>query len=348
MQEHNRAKVLTAARDEFTERGFRDAKIDSDRRTRRAHPGRGLLQLPRQARPVLRRAGQARRTGDPGYPPTAHDRGRRAGRLRPRLVGPAPAGHRRGAQRDPARPRPAARDPGRRTHQPAVRAAHQPRARSCSGSPWNGSPGAPRPAAPGAGRRARADHAARREPARRRRARLRRAVRPGRAPAPSSPRSTSTTSGSPRTCRTSRRPGPSTNRGTPPAGDRRATRRARPGSTATACWPCSACTGCPPSRRRCAPHRPSADVTAVLVTGDPGELAPLARLAVAELRGCLRAGVPALGLAPAAARARRHRCGRRGGGRIRGQRRDRDRGPRSRGRIVARADGYGACHAAST
>lgn len=28
MQEHNRAKVLAAARDEFTERGFRDAKID--------------------------------------------------------------------------------------------------------------------------------------------------------------------------------------------------------------------------------------------------------------------------------------------------------------------------------
>ncbi|MEU8249719.1 TetR/AcrR family transcriptional regulator [Nonomuraea sp. NPDC048916] len=93
---------------------------------------------------------------------------------------------------------------------------------------------------------------------------------------------------------------------------------------------------------------PAAAVTAVLVTGAPGELAPLARLVVAEVCGCLRqafppyawprlrvvhdptgalaaaAGVPAVGDATEVAV------------RVRG------------GRIVARADGRGAGHAAAT
>ena len=38
--------------------------------------------------------------------------------------------------------------------------------------------------------------------------------------------------------------------------------------------------------------RAGADVTAVLVTGEPAELAPLARLVVAELAGCLREAFP--------------------------------------------------------
>ncbi|RCG28640.1 TetR/AcrR family transcriptional regulator [Sphaerisporangium album] len=93
---------------------------------------------------------------------------------------------------------------------------------------------------------------------------------------------------------------------------------------------------------------PGAEVTAVLVTGDPGELAPLARLVVADLCGCLResfppgawprlqvvhdesgavaaaAGVPAVGDDTETAV------------RVAG------------GRVVARADGRGACHAAAS
>ncbi|MBT2388463.1 TetR/AcrR family transcriptional regulator [Streptomyces sp. ISL-1] len=92
---------------------------------------------------------------------------------------------------------------------------------------------------------------------------------------------------------------------------------------------------------------PGATVTAVLVTANPGELAPLARLTVAGLRDCLRhafppsarprlqvlcddsgavaaaAGVPVVSEATEAAV------------RI------------AAGRIVARADGRGACHAAA-
>lgn len=92
---------------------------------------------------------------------------------------------------------------------------------------------------------------------------------------------------------------------------------------------------------------PGDDVTGVLVTGAPQELAPLARLTVAQLRTCLReafpttalprlqivhdesgalaaaAGVPAVSDATEAAV------------RVRA------------GRIAARADGYGACHAAA-
>ncbi|MEV0596988.1 TetR/AcrR family transcriptional regulator [Nonomuraea cavernae] len=93
---------------------------------------------------------------------------------------------------------------------------------------------------------------------------------------------------------------------------------------------------------------PAASVTAVLVTGSPDELAPLARLVVAEVCGCLRqtfpsyawprlrvvhdasgelaaaAGLPAVGDATEVA--------------VRVE----------AGRIVARADGRGACHAAAT
>ncbi|MET7717913.1 helix-turn-helix domain-containing protein [Streptomyces sp. NPDC005407] len=93
---------------------------------------------------------------------------------------------------------------------------------------------------------------------------------------------------------------------------------------------------------------PGATVTAVLVTANPGELAPLARLSVVGLRDCLRqafppsawprlqavcdesgalaaaAGVPAVSDATEAA--------------VRIE----------AGRIVARADGRGACHAAAS
>ncbi|RKR92127.1 TetR family transcriptional regulator [Micromonospora pisi] len=92
---------------------------------------------------------------------------------------------------------------------------------------------------------------------------------------------------------------------------------------------------------------PDVDVTAVLVSGAPDELMPLARLTVAELRACLRqavpesawprlrivhdrqglvasaAGVPAVSDATSTAVAIR------------------------KGRVVARADGWGACHAAA-
>ncbi|MFE0020155.1 TetR/AcrR family transcriptional regulator [Amycolatopsis sp. NPDC059021] len=93
---------------------------------------------------------------------------------------------------------------------------------------------------------------------------------------------------------------------------------------------------------------PGAEVTAVLVSGEPAELMPLARLALAELVGCLRqaflpahwprlrvvydptgaiaaaAGVPAVSDATEAA--------------VRVE----------DGRIVARAEGLGACHAAAS
>ncbi len=93
---------------------------------------------------------------------------------------------------------------------------------------------------------------------------------------------------------------------------------------------------------------PEAEVTAVLVTGNPGELGPLARLAVVELRGCLRAAIPALawprlrvvldetGAVAAAAGVSAVSDATETAVRVHA------------GRIVARADGYGACHAAST
>jgi AcrR family transcriptional regulator len=94
--------------------------------------------------------------------------------------------------------------------------------------------------------------------------------------------------------------------------------------------------------------RAGAEVTAVLVSGDPQELIPLARLAVAELTGCVRqafpehawprvrvvcdptgtvakaAGIPAVSDETEVAI------------RVAG------------GRVVSRSDGYGACHAVAT
>jgi hypothetical protein len=92
---------------------------------------------------------------------------------------------------------------------------------------------------------------------------------------------------------------------------------------------------------------PEVTVTAALVTGDPGELGPLARLAVTELRGALTAAVPQparprlqlvhdeSGALAAAAGVSAVSDAAESAVRIRG------------GRVVAQADGYGACHAAA-
>jgi AcrR family transcriptional regulator len=93
---------------------------------------------------------------------------------------------------------------------------------------------------------------------------------------------------------------------------------------------------------------PPATVTAVLVTSDPGELGPLARLAITNLRNCLRAAVapaawPRLqvihdesGALAAAAGVSAISDATENAVRIHA------------GRIIAQADGYGACHAAAT
>lgn len=93
--------------------------------------------------------------------------------------------------------------------------------------------------------------------------------------------------------------------------------------------------------------RTGADVTAVLVTSDPGELAPLARLALADLRGCLDQAItpdprPRLrivcdttGELAAAAGVTAVSDATETAVRV------------ERGRIVVRAEGYGACHAAA-
>jgi AcrR family transcriptional regulator len=93
--------------------------------------------------------------------------------------------------------------------------------------------------------------------------------------------------------------------------------------------------------------RTGADVTAVLVTSDPGELVPLARLAVADLRGCLDQAIapprrPRLRLVcdptgelAAAAGVTAVSDATETAVRVEG------------GRIVSRAEGYGACHAAA-
>jgi len=90
------------------------------------------------------------------------------------------------------------------------------------------------------------------------------------------------------------------------------------------------------------------DVTAVVVTGTPDELAPLARLAIADFRGCLRQAIPSsawprlrvvldeTGTVAAAAGVPAVSDVTATAVRI------------SSGRIVARADGYGACHAAAS
>ncbi len=91
-----------------------------------------------------------------------------------------------------------------------------------------------------------------------------------------------------------------------------------------------------------------AEVTAVLVTSDPGELAPLARLAITDLCGCLRQAFPASAWPPlqvvydesatlaAAAGVPAVSDGTEVAVRI------------EAGRIVSRADGRGACHAAAS
>ncbi|MEV6865367.1 TetR/AcrR family transcriptional regulator [Streptosporangium subroseum] len=93
---------------------------------------------------------------------------------------------------------------------------------------------------------------------------------------------------------------------------------------------------------------PTATVAAVLVTGDPGELTPLARLAIAELRVCLRQAFPPSawprlqvvydesGTLAAAAGVPAVSDGTEAAVRV------------EAGRIVARADGRGACHAAAS
>jgi hypothetical protein len=93
---------------------------------------------------------------------------------------------------------------------------------------------------------------------------------------------------------------------------------------------------------------PGETATVVLVSGDPGELAPLARLAVSELCGCLRQAFPAeawprlrvvhdeSGAIAAAAGVPAVHDAIETAVRIHA------------GRIVARADGRGACHAAAS
>ncbi|HEX5121047.1 MAG TPA: hypothetical protein VFW65_38165 [Pseudonocardiaceae bacterium] len=93
---------------------------------------------------------------------------------------------------------------------------------------------------------------------------------------------------------------------------------------------------------------PTATVTAVVVTSDPGELGPIARLTITDLRNCLRAAVPLSawprlqisydesGALAAAAGVSAISDATESAVRIHD------------GRIVARADGYGACHAAAS
>lgn len=72
MQEHNRAKVLAAARAEFTERGFREAKID--RIAERADLTRGAVYSNFPSKRALYfavLAQEAEQAPEPEYPPTA-------------------------------------------------------------------------------------------------------------------------------------------------------------------------------------------------------------------------------------------------------------------------------------
>ncbi|MEW9550206.1 TetR/AcrR family transcriptional regulator [Nonomuraea sp. NPDC050783] len=92
---------------------------------------------------------------------------------------------------------------------------------------------------------------------------------------------------------------------------------------------------------------PGAGVTAVVVTGEPAELFPLARLALADLCGCLRQAFPRpawprlrvvydeSGELAAAAGVREVSDATETALRVEG------------GRVTLRADGYGACHAAA-
>ncbi len=143
-----------------------------DRRARRSHAGRGVLQLPRQAGPVLLRARRPRRPraraaagGAGAYRP------RGAGRVRPRVAGPAPPGGRGTARAGPDRHGPDADDHRRRTCPTAVRTAHEGRRDPARTGPGTAAP-VRRTAGAAGGERA--HDPARREPAGRRRARLRR------------------------------------------------------------------------------------------------------------------------------------------------------------------------------
>jgi len=93
---------------------------------------------------------------------------------------------------------------------------------------------------------------------------------------------------------------------------------------------------------------PAADVTAVLVSGEPAELLPLARLVVADLRRCLRPAVPegawprlrivldATGAVAAATGTSAVSDATEAAVRVAG------------GRVVARADGHGAGHSVAS
>src|SRR3954452_9089903 len=75
-QERNRAKVLSAARDEFIERGFRDAKIDTI--AERAELTRGAVYSNFPGKRALYfavLAEAAAEAPDPGYVPTARTAG---------------------------------------------------------------------------------------------------------------------------------------------------------------------------------------------------------------------------------------------------------------------------------
>ena len=137
-QERNRAKVLAAAGTEFTERGFRDAKIDASpsapsspaARSTPTSPASGPSTSPSwptsPSAPPHRRA-EPRRTAARG-----------ARRVRPRLGRPAAPVHRRAAQLRPGSawtccPRSSPTSgPGGRSR------SYEARTRSCSGWPWNG------------------------------------------------------------------------------------------------------------------------------------------------------------------------------------------------------------------
>ncbi|MFD8498279.1 TetR/AcrR family transcriptional regulator [Amycolatopsis sp. NPDC059657] len=93
---------------------------------------------------------------------------------------------------------------------------------------------------------------------------------------------------------------------------------------------------------------PDAEITAVLVTGDPGELMPLARLTISDLCACLHQAVPRsawprlrvvcddAGAVAAAAGVPAISDATETAVQVKG------------GRIVGRADGYGACHYVGT
>jgi AcrR family transcriptional regulator len=76
MQQHNRAKVLAAARDEFTEHGFRDAKIDKIAEQADLTRGAVYSNFPsKRALYFAVLAQAAEQAPDPEYPPTARTAG---------------------------------------------------------------------------------------------------------------------------------------------------------------------------------------------------------------------------------------------------------------------------------